>query len=59
MMKLNLPADVTVKGVTFGTPRVGNDKFAAFFDSKVCCYAEPGNSMICFHVLMTLRFFVS
>lgn len=35
MMKMNLPSDVTVKGVTYGTPRVGNDKFAAFFDSKV------------------------
>jgi len=35
MMKMNLPSDVNIKGVTYGTPRVGNDKFAAFFDSKV------------------------
>jgi hypothetical protein len=45
MMKMNLPSDVTVKGVTYGTPRVGNDKFAAFFDSKVCGI-EPLNFCI-------------
>ncbi|KAI9508343.1 Alpha/Beta hydrolase protein [Russula earlei] len=34
-MKLNLPAGTTVRGATFGTPRVGNAAWAAFFDSQV------------------------
>ena len=32
---LNLPSDIHVKGVTFGTPRVGNSEYAKFFDSHV------------------------
>lgn len=35
MMKLNLPDNIDIKGVTYGTPRVGNPAFASFFDSKV------------------------
>lgn len=34
-MTLNLPSSISVKGRTFGTPRVGNAAFASFFDSKV------------------------
>jgi predicted lipase len=35
MLRLNLPSSVSVKGVTFGTPRVGNPAFANFFDKTV------------------------
>lgn len=34
-MTLNLPSSVKVKGVTYGTPRVGNPAFATYFDSQV------------------------
>ena len=34
-MKLNLPTNTTIRGITFGTPRVGNDSWAKFFDSQV------------------------
>ena len=34
-MTLNLPSNVHVKAVTFGTPRVGNPAWATLFDSKV------------------------
>ena len=34
-MAMNLPSSIHVKGVTYGTPRVGNPAYAAFFDSKV------------------------
>ncbi|KAG1872459.1 Alpha/Beta hydrolase protein [Suillus subalutaceus] len=34
-MALNLPSSIAIKGVTFGTPRVGNPAWAAFFDSLV------------------------
>jgi predicted lipase len=33
--RLNLPSNIAIKGVTFGTPRVGNPDWASFFDSKV------------------------
>jgi predicted lipase len=32
--KLNLPSNIAIKSVTYGTPRVGNSSFAQFFDSK-------------------------
>ena len=35
-MVLNLPSNIHVKAVTYGTPRVGNPAFATYFDSKVC-----------------------
>ncbi|EIN12936.1 alpha/beta-hydrolase [Punctularia strigosozonata HHB-11173 SS5] len=35
MLRLNLPSSVSVKAVTFGTPRVGNPAFASFFDKTV------------------------
>ena len=34
-MRLNLPSNIAVKGVTYGTPRVGNPAWATFFDSEV------------------------
>ncbi|THH01907.1 hypothetical protein EW026_g883 [Hermanssonia centrifuga] len=34
-MTMNLPSNIHVKGVTYGTPRVGDPAFATFFDSKV------------------------
>ncbi|KAF9644329.1 alpha/beta-hydrolase [Thelephora ganbajun] len=34
-LRLNLPSSVTVNGVTYGTPRVGNPAWANWFDSKV------------------------
>jgi predicted lipase len=34
-MAMNLPSSIHVKGVTYGTPRVGNPAYASFFDSKV------------------------
>ena len=34
-MVMNLPSSIHVKGVTYGTPRVGNPAYATFFDSKV------------------------
>ncbi|KAI9508341.1 alpha/beta-hydrolase [Russula earlei] len=42
-MKLNLPADTTVRGVTFGTPRVGNQAWATFFDSQVSDFTRINN----------------
>ncbi|KAH9959756.1 Alpha/Beta hydrolase protein [Russula dissimulans] len=34
-MKLNLPAGMDIRGFAFGTPRVGNNTWATFFDSQV------------------------
>lgn len=34
-LRLNLPRSVTVRGVTYGTPRVGNLAWANWFNSKV------------------------
>ena len=33
---LNLPSNIHVRGVTFGTPRVGNAAYADFFNAHVC-----------------------
>lgn len=33
-LRLNLPSSVSVKGITFGTPRVGNPAWASWFNSK-------------------------
>jgi hypothetical protein len=35
MFRMVLPKEIKVRGVTFGTPRVGTPEFAAFFDSMV------------------------
>jgi hypothetical protein len=42
-MKLNLPGGTTVRGVTFGTPRVGNKAWATFFDSQVSNFTRMNN----------------
>jgi predicted lipase len=34
-LKLNLDSSISVKAVTYGTPRVGNLNYAAFFDQTV------------------------
>ncbi|KAF9785804.1 alpha/beta-hydrolase [Thelephora terrestris] len=34
-LRLNLPSSISVRGVTYGTPRVGVPAFADYFDSKV------------------------
>ncbi|KAI0040867.1 alpha/beta-hydrolase [Auriscalpium vulgare] len=42
-LRLNLPAGTTIKGVTYGTPRVGNPSWAAFFDGKVADFTRVNN----------------
>ncbi|KAI0822301.1 alpha/beta-hydrolase [Trametes gibbosa] len=40
---LQLPSDVHVKGVTYGTPRVGNKAFASAIDDKVPDFVRINN----------------
>ncbi|ETW81949.1 Lipase, class 3 [Heterobasidion irregulare TC 32-1] len=42
-MKLNLPMGTTIKGVTYGTPRVGNSKFVTLFDQQVSDFTRVNN----------------
>ncbi|KAI0086523.1 alpha/beta-hydrolase [Irpex rosettiformis] len=42
-LTLNLPSSVHIKSVTFGTPRVGNPEYAAFFDSRVADFERINN----------------
>ncbi|KAI0248632.1 alpha/beta-hydrolase, partial [Lactifluus subvellereus] len=42
-MKFNLPAGTTIRGVTLGTPRVGNEAWATFFDSQVSEFTRMNN----------------
>ncbi|KAF8264764.1 Alpha/Beta hydrolase protein [Lactarius quietus] len=42
-MKLNLPEGTTVRGVTFGTPRVGNPAWATYFDSQIANFTRINN----------------
>ncbi|CAK5266337.1 unnamed protein product [Mycena citricolor] len=42
-LRLNLPDSVNVNSVTFGTPRVGDDAFVSFFDSKVTDFKRVNN----------------
>ncbi|KAN0118544.1 Alpha/Beta hydrolase fold [Russula decolorans] len=42
-MTLNLPEGTTIRGVTFGTPRVGNKAWATFFDSQVSNFTRVNN----------------
>ena len=46
-MTLNLPSDIHVKAVTYGTPRVGNAAWAPYFDSKV----RPTGPLVAFNAL--------
>ncbi|KAI0311772.1 lipase class 3 family protein [Amylostereum chailletii] len=41
-MRLNIP-NASVKGVTYGTPRVGNDDFASYFDGQVSDFTRITN----------------
>ncbi|KAG8684018.1 hypothetical protein FRC09_015661 [Ceratobasidium sp. 395] len=43
MFMLNLPSSVAIKGVTYGTPRVGSTEFATYFDSKVPSFSHVTN----------------
>jgi hypothetical protein len=40
MMRLNLPENIAVKGITFGTPRLGSPEFAQFFNSKITDFSR-------------------
>ena len=42
-MMLKLPEGTTIRGVTFGTPRVGNKAWATFFDSQVSNFTRVNN----------------
>ncbi|THH14002.1 hypothetical protein EW146_g6281 [Bondarzewia mesenterica] len=42
-MKLNLPSGTAIKGVTYGTPRVGNPAFASYFDEQVPDFTRINN----------------
>ncbi|KAI0269943.1 alpha/beta-hydrolase [Gloeopeniophorella convolvens] len=42
-MKLNLPAGTRIRGVTFGTPRVGNEAWSSFFDSQIAEFTRMNN----------------
>lgn len=42
-LALNLPENIAIKGVTFGTPRVGDDEFAAFFDAVIPDFQRVNN----------------
>jgi hypothetical protein len=42
-MKLNLPVGTTIRGVTFGTPRVGNRAWSTFFDSQISAFIRMNN----------------
>ncbi|RDB17931.1 Lipase [Hypsizygus marmoreus] len=42
-MRLQLPVDISVSSTTFGTPRVGDSEFAAFFDAKIPDFRRVNN----------------
>lgn len=42
-MTLNLPSGTAVRGATFGTPRVGNPAWAAYFDSQIANFTRMNN----------------
>ncbi|EMD39926.1 hypothetical protein CERSUDRAFT_112169 [Gelatoporia subvermispora B] len=42
-MTMNLPSDVSIKSVTYGTPRVGDPAYASFFDSQVPDFTRVNN----------------
>ncbi|TCD70529.1 hypothetical protein EIP91_002875 [Steccherinum ochraceum] len=42
-MKVNLPSNIHVKAVTYGTPRVGNAAWPAYFDSQVPDFVRVNN----------------
>jgi hypothetical protein len=44
-MTLNLPVGTSIRGVTFGTPRVGNVDWVEFFDSQVSDFTRINNKL--------------
>jgi hypothetical protein len=44
-LTLNLPSSTSIKGVTYGTPRVGNPAFAALIDAKVPNFQRINNEL--------------
>ncbi|KAG1745926.1 Alpha/Beta hydrolase protein [Suillus paluster] len=42
-MALNLPSNIAIKGVTYGTPRVGNPAWASLFDSLISDFQRINN----------------
>ncbi|KIJ64648.1 hypothetical protein HYDPIDRAFT_181861 [Hydnomerulius pinastri MD-312] len=42
-MALNLPSDIAIKGVTYGTPRVGNPAWASLFDATISDFQRINN----------------
>lgn len=42
-LKLNLPSTITIKAVTYGQPRVGNQEFATLIDQKVTDFSRVTN----------------
>jgi len=42
-MRLNLPEGTTVRGVTLGTPRVGNAAWAKYFDTQIARFTRINN----------------
>ena len=42
-LKMNLPSSIHIKGVTYGTPRVGNPAYAAAFDAAVSDFERINN----------------
>ncbi|KIN99618.1 hypothetical protein M404DRAFT_154868 [Pisolithus tinctorius Marx 270] len=42
-LALSLPSNIAIRGVTYGTPRVGNPAWASFFDSTVPDFQRINN----------------
>ncbi|KAH7326901.1 alpha/beta-hydrolase [Rhizoctonia solani] len=42
-LKLNLPSNIAIKGVTYGQPRVGNPEFANWFDQTINDFSRVTN----------------
>ncbi|KAI0003731.1 alpha/beta-hydrolase [Russula compacta] len=42
-LKLNLPEGTTIRGVTYGTPRAGNEAWSTFFDSQIPDFTRINN----------------
>ncbi|KAF9221636.1 alpha/beta-hydrolase [Gyrodon lividus] len=42
-MALNLPSNIAIKGVTYGTPRVGNPAWASLFDATISDFQRINN----------------
>lgn len=45
MLTLNLPEGTNIRGVTLGTPRVGNPAWSTYFDSQVSNFTRVNNKL--------------